>query len=79
MSHEYVLKPFTPEIRLNIDYSRELNEQQLAAVTAPPGPALVIAGAGGICWPCDGASGARRPQAARARAKARSGSARVIP
>ncbi|HUC83577.1 MAG TPA: UvrD-helicase domain-containing protein [Candidatus Acidoferrales bacterium] len=46
MSHEYVLKPFTPEIRLNIDYSRELNAQQLAAVTAPPGPALVIAGAG---------------------------------
>ena len=46
MSHEYVLKPFTPEIRLNIDYPRELNEQQLAAVTAPPGPALVIAGAG---------------------------------
>lgn len=46
MSHEYVLKPFTPEIRLNIDYSRELNEQQLAAVMAPAGPALVIAGAG---------------------------------
>ena len=46
MSHEYVLKPFTPEIRLNIDYARELNEQQLAAVTAPPGPSLVIAGAG---------------------------------
>src|SRR3974390_2277273 len=46
MSHDYVLKPFTPEIRLNIDYPRELNEQQLAAVTAPPGPALVIAGAG---------------------------------
>ena len=31
---------------MNIDYPRELNEQQLAAVTAPPGPALVIAGAG---------------------------------
>jgi DNA helicase II / ATP-dependent DNA helicase PcrA len=46
MAHEYVLKPFTPEIRLNIDYPRELNPQQLAAVTAPPGPALVIAGAG---------------------------------
>ena len=29
-----------------IDYARELNPQQLAAVTAPPGPALVIAGAG---------------------------------
>jgi DNA helicase-2/ATP-dependent DNA helicase PcrA len=46
MSHEYVLKPFAPEIRVNIDYARELNPQQLAAVTAPPGPALVIAGAG---------------------------------
>ena len=46
MSQEYVIKPYTPEIRLNIDYPRELNEQQLAAVTAPPGPALVIAGAG---------------------------------
>src|SRR5271168_1326739 len=46
MSQEYVIKPYRPEIRLNIDYPRELNEQQLAAVTAPPGPALVIAGAG---------------------------------
>ena len=46
MSLEYVIKPLTPEIRLSIDYVRELNEQQLAAVTAPPGPALVIAGAG---------------------------------
>ena len=46
MSLEYVIKPLTPEIRLSIDYARELNEQQLAAVTAPPGPALVIAGAG---------------------------------
>ena len=43
---EYVIKPFAPEIKLNIDYQRELNEQQFAAVTAPPGPALVIAGAG---------------------------------
>src|ERR1700761_6741222 len=46
MSHEYVLKPYAPENQLNIDYPRELNEQQHAAVTAPPGPALVIAGAG---------------------------------
>src|ERR1700719_4281047 len=45
-THNYVLKPYTPEIRLNIDYPRELNEQQFAAVTALPGPALVIAGAG---------------------------------
>jgi DNA helicase II / ATP-dependent DNA helicase PcrA len=29
-----------------IDFASELNPQQLAAVTAPPGPALVIAGAG---------------------------------
>src|SRR5437773_3317114 len=46
MSREYVLEPFRREIPLQIDYARELNEQQLAAVTAPPGPALVIAGAG---------------------------------
>jgi DNA helicase-2/ATP-dependent DNA helicase PcrA len=31
---------------IHIDYVDELNEQQLAAVTAPPGPILVIAGAG---------------------------------
>ena len=29
-----------------IDYASELNEQQLAAVQSPPGPSLVIAGAG---------------------------------
>src|SRR5258706_11608218 len=46
MSREYVLKPYHPEVNLQIDYARELNPQQLAAVTAPPGPALVIAGAG---------------------------------
>src|SRR5688500_17958943 len=46
MSREYVLEPFRREIALQIDYARELNEQQHAAVTAPPGPALVIAGAG---------------------------------
>ncbi len=46
MSREYVLRPFRPPLDLRIDYSRELNEQQCAAVTAPPGPALVIAGAG---------------------------------
>ena len=46
MSREYVLKPYQPEVHLQIDYARELNPQQLAAVTAPPGPALVIAGAG---------------------------------
>ena len=46
MSRDYVLKPFQPAVHLQIDYARELNPQQLAAVTAPPGPALVIAGAG---------------------------------
>ena len=46
MSREYVLEPFHAAVHLQIDYARELNPQQLAAVTAPPGPALVIAGAG---------------------------------
>ena len=46
MSRDYVLQPFRESIDLQIDYARELNEQQYAAVTAAPGPALVIAGAG---------------------------------
>jgi DNA helicase-2/ATP-dependent DNA helicase PcrA len=46
MSREYVLQPFRASVHLQIDYARELNEQQYAAVTAPPGPSLVIAGAG---------------------------------
>jgi DNA helicase-2/ATP-dependent DNA helicase PcrA len=46
MPREYVLQPFQAPVDLQIDYARELNEQQCAAVTAPPGPALVIAGAG---------------------------------
>jgi DNA helicase-2/ATP-dependent DNA helicase PcrA len=46
MSRDYVLQPFRSAIHLQINYAGELNEQQLAAVTAPPGPALVIAGAG---------------------------------
>lgn len=46
MSREYVLQSFQAPINLQIDYAAELNEQQHAAVTAPPGPALVIAGAG---------------------------------
>lgn len=46
MSRDYVLQPFRSEVDLQIDYAAELNPQQYAAVTAPPGPALVIAGAG---------------------------------
>src|SRR5258707_15376690 len=46
MSREYVLQPFRAPMDFKIDYARELNEQQHAAVTALPGPALVIAGAG---------------------------------
>src|SRR5271166_2639161 len=46
MSREYILQPFRAPVQLQIDYARELNEQQFAAVTAPPGPSLVIAGAG---------------------------------
>src|SRR5678816_3111763 len=46
MSREYVLQPFQAPVELQIDYARELNEQQHAAVIALPGPSLVIAGAG---------------------------------
>jgi DNA helicase II / ATP-dependent DNA helicase PcrA len=46
MSREYVLEPFRAPLHFRIDYAKDLNEQQHAAVTAPPGPALVIAGAG---------------------------------
>src|SRR5207249_10642468 len=46
MSVESVLEPFREPIHLQIAYAQELNEQQLAAATAPPGPSLVLAGAG---------------------------------
>src|SRR5207249_11950665 len=46
MQREYVLQPFRAAADLHIDYAKELNPQQLAAVTAPAGPALVLAGAG---------------------------------
>src|SRR5436190_21655755 len=46
MSREYVLQEFRGSVELKIDYARELNQQQYEAVIAPPGPALVIAGAG---------------------------------
>src|SRR6185295_8151691 len=46
MSREYTLHRVPSSSSIHIDYEAELNEQQLAAVTAPPGPLLVIAGAG---------------------------------
>jgi DNA helicase II / ATP-dependent DNA helicase PcrA len=46
VSREYPLHTSAAPAELRIDYARELNEQQLAAVTARPGPALVLAGAG---------------------------------
>src|SRR2546427_7532064 len=46
MSRDDPPPPFGSPVNLQIDYSRELNPQQHAAVTAVPGPALVIAGAG---------------------------------
>src|SRR5271154_342585 len=45
MSRQYTLHR-APVSSVKIDYAAELNAQQCAAVTAPPGPALVIAGAG---------------------------------
>src|SRR3989440_12582578 len=46
MSRDYVLQPFRSPVNLQIDYAGELNPQQHAAVTAPPGPSLVLAGGG---------------------------------
>ena len=46
MSRQYTLEHAPRSTSIHIDYAAELNEQQLAAVTAPPGPLLVIAGAG---------------------------------
>jgi len=45
MARNYTLHS-THEPSTRIDYKEELNEQQHAAVTSPPGQALVIAGAG---------------------------------
>ena len=46
MSRQYTLQRAPASTSIHIDYAAELNEQQLAAVTAAPGPLLVIAGAG---------------------------------
>ncbi|MFZ3377160.1 MAG: UvrD-helicase domain-containing protein [Chthoniobacterales bacterium] len=46
MPRQYTLQRAPRSTSVHIDYAAELNEQQLAAVTAPPGPLLVIAGAG---------------------------------
>ncbi len=46
MSREYTLQRPSSGATISLDYASELNEQQYAAVTAPPGPLLVIAGAG---------------------------------
>jgi len=46
MSRQYTLQRAPKATAIHVDYAVELNEQQLAAVMAPPGPLLVIAGAG---------------------------------
>jgi len=46
MSRQYTLQRAPVSTSIHIDYAAELNDQQLAAVTAQAGPILVIAGAG---------------------------------
>ena len=46
MSRQYTLQRTPVSTSIHVDYAAELNEQQLAAVSARPGPILVIAGAG---------------------------------
>jgi len=46
MARQYTLHRGASATTPQIDYANELNQQQHAAVTAAPGPALVIAGAG---------------------------------
>src|ERR1700742_104196 len=46
MARQYTLHRHAEAGAARLDFANELTEQQLAAVTAPPGPALVIAGAG---------------------------------
>jgi DNA helicase-2/ATP-dependent DNA helicase PcrA len=45
-TRSYVLQRPNAAPRFRIDYARELNPEQLAAVEAPAGPCLIIAGAG---------------------------------
>jgi DNA helicase-2/ATP-dependent DNA helicase PcrA len=42
----FVLAPRERAVKLAVDYAEALNAEQLAAAQAPPGPVLVIAGAG---------------------------------
>jgi DNA helicase-2/ATP-dependent DNA helicase PcrA len=46
MAQDYEITSFRAPVELHIDYERDLNPEQYAAVTATPGPALVLAGAG---------------------------------
>ncbi len=46
MARDYIVKRVPKDAKSQIDYAAELNDKQFAAVTAPPGPSLVIAGAG---------------------------------
>jgi len=43
---KFVLAPRERAVKLAVDYAGALNAEQLAAAQAPPGPVLVIAGAG---------------------------------
>src|SRR6056300_1080821 len=46
MARDYTVKRAPRKPASNIDYEKELNAEQYAAVSAPPGRVLVIAGAG---------------------------------
>jgi len=46
MARKYTIRTLPTIPKSDINYASDLNAEQLAAVTAPPGPSLVIAGAG---------------------------------